>query len=287
MMQASSLAKLATGGKHMARGMFHALAQLGNARSTPIKDARDGAHRLASTLGMIARSHGLRVRVAGEIPRMPALLVCNHVSYLDPLAILPLCPAVPMAKMEVADWPIIGLLAKQLGVTFIDRSDAMQRAAALRRIAHLLNQGISVLNFAEGTTTDGRTVAPFWRGSFGIAQRYAIPVVPMAIRYDDPKMAWTGGAAFLPHYVATSQKPQIGISLVIGSPMYPRTGEPVEHFATRAQQSVGSLLHRAIPSRNLEIVRSTSTAPTARTTSYAAVRPRIFTARSESIFSLA
>jgi lyso-ornithine lipid O-acyltransferase len=287
MMQASSFAKLATGGKHMARGMFHALAQLGNARSTPIKDARDGAHRLAATLGMIARSHGLRVRIAGEIPRMPALLVCNHVSYLDPLAILPLCPAIPMAKMEVADWPIIGLLAKQLGVTFIDRSDALQRAAALRRIANLLNQGISVLNFAEGTTTDGRTVAPFWRGSFGIAQRYGVPVVPMAIRYDDPKMAWTGGAAFLPHYVATAQKQQIGISLVIGSPLYPRTGEPVEHFAARAQQAVGSLLHRATPTRNLEIVRSTSTTPTARTTSYAAIRTRISTARSESIFSLA
>ena len=287
MMQASSLAKFATGGKHMARGMFHALAQLGNTRNKPIKDARDGAHRLAATLGMIARSQGLRVRVAGELPRMPALLVCNHVSYLDVLAILPLCPAVPMAKLEVADWPIIGLLAKQLGVTFIDRSDALLRAAALRRIARLLNQGISVLNFAEGTTTEGHTVAPFWRGSFGIAQRYAIPVVPMAIRYDDPKMAWTGGAAFLPHYVAASQKQQIGISLVIGSPLYPRTGEPVEHFAARAQQSVGSLLHRTTPSRKLEIARSTSIAPTARTTSYAAVRSRISTARSESIFSLA
>lgn len=282
MMQASSLAKLATGSKHMARGMFHALAQLGNARSTPVQDARDGAHRLAATLGLIARSHGLRVRVAGEIPRMPALLVCNHVSYLDPLAILPLCPAIPMAKIEVAAWPIVGLLARQLGVTFIDPSDALQRAAALRRIANLLNQGISVLNFAEGTTTDGRTVGPFWRGSFGIAQRSAMPVVPMAIRYDDPKMAWIGGAAFLPHYVATSQKQQIGISLVIGAPMYPRTGEPVEHFAARAQQCVASLLHRAIPSRNLEIVRSTSTATN---TTYVAGRPGVLATRSESIFS--
>ena len=75
MMQASKLAKLATGGKHMARGMFHALAELGHSHRTPVKDASEGAHRLAATLGLIARSHGIRVRVSGEIPRMPSLLV--------------------------------------------------------------------------------------------------------------------------------------------------------------------------------------------------------------------
>jgi 1-acyl-sn-glycerol-3-phosphate acyltransferase len=298
MMQASKLAKLATGGKHMARGMFHALAELGHSHRTPVKDASEGAHRLAATLGLIARSHGIRVRVSGDVPRMPSLLVCNHVSYLDPLAILPLCPAIPLAKSEVADWPVVGPVAKQLGVAFIDRNDAMQRAATLRRLTRMMAQGVSVLNFAEGTTTDGRTVAPFWRGSFGVAQQLELPVVPLAIRYDDPKMAWTGGAAFLPHYTAMAQKRSIGVSLVIGSPLYPRTGEPPEHFAARTRNAVSALLHRVTPMSSLTSVSSTTAArppvltlvpstPSARNSSYAAIRARIPATRSESIFSVA
>src|SRR6476619_1609351 len=94
--------------RHVGAGLFGALSELGAARMAPPKDVRESAHRLAGALGAIARAHDLDVSVRCEVPRGPALIVANHVSYLDPLAIIPLCPAAPLAKAEVEDWPVVG-----------------------------------------------------------------------------------------------------------------------------------------------------------------------------------
>src|SRR5262245_50921293 len=94
------------------RGLFNALAELGVARTAPPRDPREAAHRLAGALGSIARAHDIAVFVRGEIPRGAALIVANHVSYLDPLVILPVCPAIPIAKGEVESWPIIGPIGR-------------------------------------------------------------------------------------------------------------------------------------------------------------------------------
>ena len=108
--------------RHAGRGLFYALAELGSARMAPPRDARDAIHRLAGALGAIARAHSLAVTVTGDIPRGRALIVANHVSYLDPLAILPRCPAAPLAKSEVEAWPIVGPIGKALGVQFVSES---------------------------------------------------------------------------------------------------------------------------------------------------------------------
>lgn len=223
---------------HAGRGLFHALAELGSARTARPKDALEAAHRLAGALGTVARAHQLVVTTRGEIPRGKALIVANHVSYLDPIAILPQCPATPVAKAEVVDWPIVGAVASTLGVVFVARRDRFARARALRRIHDLLAAGVPVLNFPEGTTTGGEHVRPFWRGSFGIAQRLAIPVVPVAVRYRDPGMAWCGGAAFLPHYLRVASRQRIEVTLSFCAPIPTRTGELPEDMAARARHAI-------------------------------------------------
>lgn len=227
--------------RHVGRGLFDALAELGAARMAPPRDAREAAHRLAGALGAIGRAHDIRVTCSGEIPRGCALVVANHVSYLDPIAILPVCPAIPFAKREVARWPIIGPIGAALGVAFVDRDDPLGRARALRRMHDLLAAGAPVLSFPEGTTSRGDEVLPFWRGGFGIAQRLGVPVVPLAIRYADPALAWYGGATFLPHYLRTAGRARIDVALAFGAPLYPRTGEPPELMAARARHAVHRL----------------------------------------------
>src|SRR5262245_57103380 len=210
---------------HAGRGLFNALAELGAARLAPPRDAREAAHRLAGAIGTLARSHEVRTTVHGDVPRGTALIVANHVSYLDPIAILPHCPAIPIAKAEVSGWPIVGDIGAALGVIFLARRDPAARVRVLRQIHDLLAAGVPVLNFPEGTTTRGDTVRPFLRGSFGIAQHLGVPVVPVAIRYRDPQMAWCGGAAFLPHYIKVAGQRQIEVTLTFCSPMSPRAGE--------------------------------------------------------------
>lgn len=228
--------------RQVAAGLFNALAELGAVRMTPPRDPRAAAHRLAGALGAVGRAHDLQIAVRGQIPRGTALIVSNHVSYLDPLAILPVCPALPVAKGEVMSWPIVGPIGGALGTVFVRRDDPMARARALRRIHDLLAQGVPVLNFAEGTTTKGDAVAPFWRGAFGIAQRLGVPVVPVALRYRDPQMAWCDGATFFPHYLRTAGQRRIEVAVVFGSAMHVRTGEAPEVLAARARGVISQLL---------------------------------------------
>lgn len=228
--------------RRLSRALFDTLAELGAARGAPPRDAREAAHRLAGVIGAVARSHAFSVTVRGEVPRGAALIVANHVSYLDPLAILPTCPAIPVSKGEVISWPIIGDVGRALGVVFVRRADPYARARVLRRIHTLLSAGVPVLNFPEGTTSPGSQVLPFWRGTFGIAQRVGVPVVPLAIRYRDASLAWCDDATFLPHYLRTVMRTRVEIELAFGAPMRPRTHEPAEDMAARARNTIVRML---------------------------------------------
>jgi len=235
-------------GRHLGHGLFNALAELGAARMSPPRDPREAADRLAAALGAIARAHDLEVRVRGQVPREPVLIASNHVSYLDPIAILPVCPAIPVAKGDVAGWPIVGAVASHLGVLFVQRDDPAERVATLRRIHDRLAGGASVLNFPEGTTTRGASVAPFWRGTFGIAQRLGVPVVPVALRYRDPELAWCGQATFLPHYWRTVRRARVEVAITFGAAMHVRTGEAPEAMAARARGVISHMLDSMIES---------------------------------------
>lgn len=251
--------------RHLGSGLFSALADLGTARTSPPRDDREAAHRLAGAVGALARSHKLVVETRGEITRGPALIVANHVSYLDPIVILPRSPAIPVAKAEVRDWPVIGNIAEALGAVFVSRRDRMSRARALRRIYELLAAGVPVLNFPEGTTTRGDYVQPFLRGSFGIAQRLGVPVVPVAIRYRDPDMAWFGGTSFLPHYLRTAAQPKIEVTLTFCPPMPVRVGEQPEDMAVRTRHTImralGEMRTHAGQRNELSTPRSNSVLP--------------------------
>jgi lyso-ornithine lipid O-acyltransferase len=231
-------------GRHLGGGMFAALAELGVARMTPPRDREDAASRLSAALAAVGRAHDLDVRVSGEPPREPALLVSNHTSYLDPLAILSVVPAIPIAKTEVAGWPIVGGVARAFGVTFVDRNLPWSRVRALRQVHANLAAGTSVLTFPEGTTTDGSRVLPFHRGCFGIAARLDRPVVPIALRYDDRRYAWTDQAAFLPHYLFTAGRARCGVHVVIAPAIYPRAGEAPERLAARARTVIARIVER-------------------------------------------
>lgn len=229
--------ELVRASRHTGRGLFNLLAELGAARMTPPRDALAAIHRLAGVVGTVARAHELSVSVRGNVPRSPALIVANHVSYIDPLAILPVCPAAPLAKAEVEGWPLIGSIADALGVIWVNRGDQGARVRVLRRVHALLEAGVSVLNFPEGTTRRDR-VDPFFRGTFGIAQRVGVSVVPVAISYRDPSLAWCDGETFLPHYLGVAARPRVDVTLTFCDPMPPRAGELPEDYAARARNSI-------------------------------------------------
>jgi 1-acyl-sn-glycerol-3-phosphate acyltransferase len=186
-------------------------------------DRRAVRHARAELFSRTARRalaiHGVDCRAAGPLPRCPALLVANHVSYLDPLVVASQVPCVPVSKADLASWPVFGTVARRTGVIFVERTNSRSRLRVMREVELALQDGALVLNFPEGTTTDGSTVLPFRRGMFSVAHRLGVPVVPVAISYDSPDLAWTGDATFVPSYLRLAAMRQPLVHLAFGDPL--------------------------------------------------------------------
>jgi 1-acyl-sn-glycerol-3-phosphate acyltransferase len=203
-------------------------------------------HERALELSWLAENlcalHGLRAQLRGTPPRAPSVLVANHLSYFDPVVLAAHTPLTAVAKLDVAGWPFVGDTCRRLGVTFVNRGDEMSGAQALRKALRALEQGISVLVFPEGTTTRGDEVLPFKRGIFGVAMRAGVPVVPVALRYDRPDVAWVGDDPFLPHYVRAMAEPCTRVTVEYLSPLTNERGESAEGMAEAARRAIACAL---------------------------------------------
>ena len=193
----------------------------------------------------VLRVHGVEVVATGpEIPAR-AILVSNHVSWLDPFAVAAHVPCVPVSKADVLRWPVFGPLARDLGVVFVSRGDVESGASALRSIRAALDAGSRVLNFPEGTTSPGDEVLPFRPGLFGLALRAGAPIVPVAIRYEPRSLAWTGDATFVPHYLALAASRRARVSVRVGLPISPPPGATPRAVALAAGDRVAALLRES------------------------------------------
>jgi 1-acyl-sn-glycerol-3-phosphate acyltransferase len=226
-----------------------ALESVGHLRlETRGLEGRDLAHaraeRLRATMARLSVENGFEARISGAPwPEGPAVICVNHLSWIDIPVLLGLVPAVPVAKAEVAAWPVVGSHARALGVIFVNRGEAHSGAVALRAALRALDHGLPVLAFPEGTTTDGASpLLPFRRGLFGVARRAGVPVVPVAIRYRDPARVWCGDSYLLPHFLRTVAAPRTVIDVRVGAPIDPAAFPRAEELAAVARASVTRLL---------------------------------------------
>lgn len=125
------------------------------------------------------------IEVQGDLTSIAprAMLVANHISWVDIFVINALLPSAFVAKEEVRDWPIFGWLAAKNDTLFMQRESRAQARKTNEEIAQVLNQGKYVVVFPEGTTSDGCRLLPFHGALLQPALSAACPVVPIAIRY--------------------------------------------------------------------------------------------------------
>ena len=229
--------------RHVGRGMFTALAELGIARATPPKTLTDAVARQSLAAKAMAVAADLITVVEGEFPRAPCLLAANYVCDLDPIVLLAQTPALPVVRRDAGEQLVLGSVARALEVVFVDE-DRTSRVRALRRIDAALRSGVSVLNFPEGTPSPTSMPRQFARGSFGIAQRLGVPVVPIAIHYDTAP-AWPTAESFWSHYLRVSRHRQTAVRIVIGNPLFAERHDDPSVLAGRARSSIARMLERA------------------------------------------
>lgn len=134
------------------------------------------------------RIFNIRVRTRGTPPDVAAggaLLVANHVSWLDIHVLHSLLPARFISKAEVRGWPLIGWLAEAVGTVFLVREKKSDAVRVNQAMAGHLRAGDMLAFFPEGTTSDGREVQPFFPSLFQPAVDAQAQVWPVRLRYLD------------------------------------------------------------------------------------------------------
>jgi 1-acyl-sn-glycerol-3-phosphate acyltransferase len=128
---------------------------------------------------------GVRVRVEGteNIPARPCVFVSNHVSNLDPPALVPYIPrrVAILAKKEVFRTPILSIGLRQTGIIPVDRGDTEAAAASVDIAIQAMREGRSFLVFAEGTRSRDGRLKRFKNGTFVMAIRAGAAVVPVSL----------------------------------------------------------------------------------------------------------
>ena len=135
----------------------------------------------------VLRLAGTRVIVLGEenVPKdMAVLYVGNHRSYFDIVMTYVRVPRPTgyIAKKEMLKWPLLTNWMRNLHCLFLDRDDIKQGLKTILAGVEKVKNGISICIFPEGTRNKvPDTFLPFHEGSFKIAEKGNVPVVPMSI----------------------------------------------------------------------------------------------------------
>jgi 1-acyl-sn-glycerol-3-phosphate acyltransferase len=144
-----------------------------------------------SAIGLIA---GLQVRVAGR-PTEGALLLANHVSWLDIPALAQVTGSAFVAHDGLAAFPFLKWLCEMNDTVFIARHDRASVAEQVRQVRTAMDQHGSLTLFPEGTTSDGTGLLPF-KSSLLTALAPLPPgavVQPVMLAYDEAaRIAWVG-----------------------------------------------------------------------------------------------
>jgi 1-acyl-sn-glycerol-3-phosphate acyltransferase len=128
----------------------------------------------------------IELRVVGApAPAGPLLLVANHVSWVDILALHSVCPCRFVAKADVERWPLVGILVTGGGTLYVKRESRRDAMRVVHRMAQALKDGDILAVFPEGTTSDGSSVLPFHSGLIQAAISADAPVQPVAMQIVD------------------------------------------------------------------------------------------------------
>lgn len=185
---------------------------------------------------------GWRVLVTGKehVPETgPAVVACNHVSYLDPIMVglateqrgrLPRF----LAKRELFEIPVFGWVLRQMKQVPVDRKGAA--SVAYRDGIERLRQGYLLAVFPEATIRPEFDPANGKSGAARLALTSGVPLIPMAV--------WGGQA------VATKGERVRGgrkapLAMHIGAPVVPEPDEGPHDLTWRLMLRIGELAKAA------------------------------------------
>jgi len=143
------------------------------------------------------RRMGIALRSEGAPRGAATLLVANHISWLDILAINAVYPSRFVSKSDVRRWPLIGWLVACGGTLFIERERKRDALRVVHQVAAALKEGQTIAVFPEGTTSEGHGLLPFHANLLQAAVSTGTPIQAVALRFSDSRDAVSRAAAYV------------------------------------------------------------------------------------------
>ncbi len=139
------------------------------------------SQRQRLTCAALARALRISSEVVGDFPQdIPMLVVTNHIGQFDPWVVGSQFDFAFVAKSEMGGWPGLGAIFRAVGMIFVDRKKIMTTVGTVNEIQDRMRDGVPVLIFPEGTTSDGRQVNTFKTTGFqavaNMEDGYILPV---------------------------------------------------------------------------------------------------------------
>ena len=139
-----------------------------------------------------------------------ALILPNHISYLDIVAIQSLLPCQFVTSNDIGRTAFLGHLCRRGGCIFINRKSRVDLQRNIDEITTQLNLGGRLVLFPEGTTSPGDRILPYKSSLLEAALRSRTKVFPLCIQYieidghpmtpaHNDRVAWYGDMPFFPH----------------------------------------------------------------------------------------
>jgi 1-acyl-sn-glycerol-3-phosphate acyltransferase len=142
---------------------------------------------MSAAAGLILRLIGAGPAIEGAANILrgePCVVVANHASYLDSMALAAVLPPTIgfVAKRELVEGPVTGPFLKRLGTAFVERFDPAAGIADTVRMSDALKAGDTLVFYPEGTFDRMPGLRAFHMGAFVAAAEAGLPVVPAAIK---------------------------------------------------------------------------------------------------------
>lgn len=154
------------------------------------------------------------------------MIVCNHLSYVDVLIIASIFSASFITSVEISKDIFLGSLAKLGGSIFVERRKKTRLIKDLGSVSKVLSDGLNVVLFPEGTSTNGEAILPFKKTLFRAAIQCGVEILPVCINYisidgvtlnkkNRDLIYWYGDMKFFPHFINLLRIKQINVQLSI------------------------------------------------------------------------
>ena len=177
------------------------------------------------------------------------LIVSNHQTYLDVLIIGSLLPSAFAANSDLKKKPALGAITRSGGAVFVERKGKEQLVKDIKKIADLLKEGISVVLFPEGTTSDGVSLLPFKAPFLKSAVMADADILPVCIKYekidhkkilpeDRKKIVYQGSTNFKDHLFNIIKMGQISVKVTFLDRIPVKPGITRKWISEKAYQAI-------------------------------------------------